>query len=144
MKAPAYTLVDMSNLQNAPKGPDGTLNWLEALVTPFNTAVAGTRLALTGNLTGPEQGLFDHVTTTFTTPSDYASGGFSCVIPWALAQKRAPNSVVLANIAPPSGVLTTAVTLNGWTYSSQSGQVSITYITGLAADTTYTATFEVK
>lgn len=123
----------------------GAPDWISQLLFPLNRFMLSVYNDLDGGLT-TENMVEQKQVITFTTPSSgFTPVTFSCTLPVV------PSIVLLGQIRPTSGntVFTTAVALSSWSYSSTSGsnganQVSINYISGLSANTSYTATLLIR
>lgn len=82
------------------------------------------------------------------TAATYTGGTFQpIVLPWAYADKKSPQSVIVAQVINPSNQqdrLLSSVTCQNWTYDSVKQVINISYIAGLNNSSKYTITFEVK
>lgn len=102
-----------------------------------------------GNVT-PGDNIAEYIyTTTVTTPSDYATGGFnsfSFKVPFY--NTLTPTCVLIGSVANNKsnaiGTTHVSIPINGWSRNGNTLSVTINYIAGLAANSSYTATFLVK
>lgn len=128
-KPPEFRRVLREDIPDAP-------NWVDPIITNYNLFLEQSYSLFNSNLT-----VGDNVTgriyqTTFTTPSDYATGGFnSFQFAWSFFKN--PEVVVVGKIEKVAGgIITDPVTVTSWSQPS-ANSVKISYISGLAASTKY-------
>jgi hypothetical protein len=114
---------------------DEKFDGIEPLLNAFNAFCDQTSSLLSGNIEVEQNAVSRIASVSFTTPTDYATGGFPVLrVAWPFP--RSVRIVTLGKLSGPTRILT-PVSLIEWSYAS--GQVSIGYIAGLAASTSYTA-----
>lgn len=133
MPLPSVRRIDRSSLKEAP-------SWIEALLTPLNSFMQSVYALLDGGLTigANVQGQFRSIG--FTTPADYASGGFERLV-ISNPLRNPATCVIIAKISEATSAdpLLTSATSVQW--SPDPDGVKIRYVAGLQADTRYSATF---
>lgn len=132
---PEFRRLNVEDLRGA--GP-----WVSTLINPINTFneqvynLLNKQLQIGPNVSGMV------FTTTFTTRSDYATGGWVPIV-FNFTGSVAPTSCLLGSIdkTNPAGLILEATSLI-WSFNinTSPAQVSIDYVAGLAASTTYQAT----
>ena len=138
MKLTFLAKVFPENLNNPP-------SWVKNLLIPLNQFNEQVYNALSHNLTIGDNVVGDFYTISFTTPSTYGAGsppGFTNIkFIWNYSNIKAPEAVLIAQISPKSAntYITDAVGVPTWSYDS--GTITVSYITGLAASTTYNVRF---
>ena len=131
MKLPSRR-INIEDLKGAP-------NWVPPMVSTINLGNEDLVRAVNGRLVVGENinGLV--TTVTFTTPSDYATGGFPA-LQFSYTAAIRPSCLLIGSISGPSPILSpTSLT---WSYNNSvtPNLVRVTYVAGLAASTTYTMT----
>ena len=138
------TLPDFRRIQkqDLPGSPD----WVNNLLSPINLFFEQVTALLNGNVDFTNlRG--NQITTTFSTPSNYSDGqnvnfsAFTFPIKFSGATNVIVGSVDVKG-AGTNKVTSKAVTIpvGGWQESS-AGQITISYITGLQPNTSYTVSF---
>lgn len=115
--------------------------WIERLITPLNIFLEQTYSLFNSNLTVGDNINGRLIQTTFSTPSDYSTGGFTTfLIPWNKTVNA--NIVTLGYIKPSANLLSviTEPTSVQWNQIN-TANIRIDYITGLADSTKYTVRF---
>ncbi len=121
----------------------GAPQWVDRMFGPLNlfceqtVASLNKGLALNANVQGQAYSV------SFTTPANYASGGFTPIVLNYVGGGQ-PSCLLLGRIIRNDGTLiTTPVTVTGWNLNLNTNpyQVNVTYVAGLAASTQYNMNF---
>lgn len=117
-------------------------SWVETMFSPLNVFCEQTVSNLTKNLSIGQNVQGQKFSTSFTTPSDYATGGFT-KITFQYTGGGTPNCFLIGSISRTDGtaILTPVTITSAFSNINVSPlQVTINYIAGLAADTKYNIT----
>ena len=135
MALPVFRRFSIADMPTAP-------NWIVNLLNPLNVFCEGTVANLNKNLTIGANVQGQKNSTSFTTPADYATGGFS-PITFVYNSNGQPNCLLIGSLTSNDGTLL----LNPYSITSWSAninvspiQVSAYYIAGLSASTKYNIT----
>ena len=114
-------------------------NWMEIVYSKLNLVLEGTITSL-GNLTIGENVQGMKYTTTFTTLSDYTSGGFIPIL-FNYTGVGQPSCLVIGRVVGVTPL--NPISINSWALNTARlpSQVSVNYIAGLSNSTKYTITF---
>jgi hypothetical protein len=118
---------------------DEKFDGIEPLLNAFNAFCDQTSSLLSSNIDVEQNTVERIASVVFTTPADYATGGFPVLrVAWPF--KTAVRIVNLGKLSGPVRILT-PVSLIEWAYTANvsGGQVTIGYIAGLAPSTSYNA-----
>jgi hypothetical protein len=123
----------------------GAPDWVSVIINPVNlfmeqcSALINGRLTFGSNVSGMVN------TTTFTTPSTYATGGFNA-FSFNFTGKARPSACIIGSITQtsPSAVILTPTAVQ-WSFNNAVNppQVNILYVAGLLPNTTYSLTLVV-
>ena len=118
-------------------------NWLGGVFGPLNLFCEQTVSGLNKNLAIGQNVQGQKFTTTFTTLSNYTTGGWN-TINFAYNGSGAPDCLLIGNISRVDGTtILTPITITDWQLSTDTipFQVMIKYIAGLSNSTKYNITF---
>ncbi len=121
----------------------GAPAWVENVFQPLNTFCDGTVQILDKNLVIGINVQGQVYSTQFTTPAGYATGSFN-KIQLSYNGGGRPQCLILGSINAQDGTpIITACSVSNWTLNINVNPalINILYIAGLAASTTYYATF---
>lgn len=123
----------------------GAPDWVSVIINPTNLYMEQSSALINGRLTfGSNVSGMVNVST-FTTPSDYATGGFNGYS-FNFTGKARPNACLIGSITQtsPAGNIITPTSVQ-WTYNNSVSptQVNINYVAGLQAGYTYSLTLVV-
>lgn len=124
--------------QDVPTAP----NWINTVFNPLNIFCEQVVQILNKNLTIGENVQGAKFTTSFTTLSNYSSGGFT-PITFTYNNGGQPNCCLIGQIANSDGTLITSpVSVTSWylNLNTNPATVTINYIGGLTANNTYSIT----
>lgn len=129
-KPPDFRRVLRDDIPDAP-------NWVDPIISAYNIFMEQSYSLFNGNLSITDNITGKIVTTTFTTPSDYLTGGFSTIkFTWTFP--KSVETITVGKIEKYSGgVILNPVSVTGWSQPS-ANSVSVSYIAGLTANTKYT------
>lgn len=129
-KPPDFRRVIRDDIPNAP-------GWVDKVIGAYNLFLEQTYSLFNGNLTIGDNVTGKNAYVTFSTPSDYATGGFN-TISFAWSNKKSIQNIIVGSIVESTGAqIIDAVTVTGWTQTTTSN-VNVTYITGLQPSKKYT------
>ena len=130
-----YRRIAIKDLKGAP-------DYIAVMLNPLNlfmeqsTALINGRLTFGSNVSGMVY------TVSFTTPSTYATGGFNA-FSFNFTGKARPSACLIGSITQtsPAGTILTSPGVQ-WSFNNAVNppQVNITYVSGLAANQTYSIT----
>lgn len=138
MAIPVFRRFTQSDIPNAP-------NWMMKILTPLNLFCEQSVSAFTQGLTIGENVQGQKYSTSFTTPADYAAGGFPN-ISLSYTGGGNPTCCMIGALTRIDGTLILApYSLNSWLLNINTSpyQVQIKYIAGLSASTQYNLNFVV-
>lgn len=133
---PLFRRLNKEDIPNAP-------NWISDIINPLNTFQEQTLALLNGQLSIGQNVQGQKFTSSFTTPSTYATGAFT-PIKFLYIGGGQPSCLMIGQITRTDGTaITTPVSITGWTLNINTSpyQAYITYIAGLSASTQYSGTF---
>lgn len=138
-KLPEIRRISREEVRDAP-------DWIELLIGPMNNFMQGVWTALSGNLTVGENIVGQVKSLQFRTGADYGNPaednhGFTEFSFKHSLRNRKPTAVILGQLYNSDTVeapFYDPVTLS---WKEANGNVTITYMTGLAISSTYTVTF---
>ncbi len=138
-KLPEVRRISREDVREAP-------DWIELLIGPMNTFMQGVWIALSGNLTIGENILGQQKTMRFRTGADYGdpledNHGFTAFSFKHSLRSRKPTSVLIGQVWDEDNIGTPIYDPVSLSWSEANGNVTISYITGLAVSSNYTATF---
>jgi hypothetical protein len=118
----------------------GSPDWIDRMILPINMFFDQAN-KLFRNLTIGDNVVGQWFPVTFSTPSDYATGGFN-IITLTWPYPNAVNGMYVGMIREQVGnnpLVTSTITVSDW-LNLTGNQLQIRYITGLAASKNYTGT----
>jgi len=127
------------SLQDVPDAPD----WIEQIITPLNLFCETTVTSLNKNLTVGENVQGAVYSTSFTTLTDYATGGFTPIV-FSYNGGGQPKNVIIGNLnRVDNEKILTPFALTSWNLNINTSpfRVNIVYIAGLAVGVRYNVTF---
>ena len=129
----SYRRIAMEDIKGAPE-------WMATVLNALNLFLEQCVSAINGNLTFADNIDGMKTTVSFTTPADYATGGFPNV-QFTNGGTSTPSCCVIGKITASNGSKILNPTSIQWTFltSTNPGAIKIDYIAGLEANKTYTA-----
>ena len=99
-----------------------------------------------GNISAPDNIAQQYFATTFTTPSNYAAGGFNSIaFQCSFSRIRRPTVLLIGQIQASNGIpILTTVGQPMWSFVSVKNSISVSYISGLIASNKYNVTFKIE
>lgn len=127
--------INVEDLRGAP-------DWVPILISPINLQSEDLVSFFSGRITIGDNVNGQVVTTSFTTPADYATGGFNS-FQFAYTGKFQPKSCLIGQVTctKPAEPILSATSLQ-WVYlnNTQPNTVKVTYVAGLKPSQTYSIT----
>lgn len=125
-------------------------DWVSDLISAWNTNGQAIYNALNHQLTGvdnwvwqkyPTSGYYNFTTSkTYTTAGTFAPFSFT----WNYPQNYSPNEVRIGYLQPTNNTIIKSPVSLSWSYNAQKALISINYIAGLTANTSYNLTLIVE
>lgn len=125
-------------VQDIPTAP----NWIQNVLNPLNVFCEGTVANLNKNLTIGENVQGQKFSTTFATPADYASGGFTPMT-FLYTSNGQPNCLLIGSLTNIDGsMLLLPYSITAWSANINVSpiRISVNYIAGLTYSTKYKVT----
>lgn len=129
-KPPDFRRVLRDDIPDAP-------NWVDPIIGAYNIFMEQSYSLFNKNLSIGDNVTGKIVSITFTTPSDYLTGGFNNLrFSWEFS--KVVDTITIGKIEKYSGgTILSPVTVTSWSQPNSS-TVTVSYIAGLAASTKYT------
>jgi len=137
MALPVFRRYSIADMPTAP-------NWVNNLLNPLNVFSDGVIQSL-GNLSIGENVQGMKYKTSFFTPTDYSSGGFT-PINFAYTGKGTPTCILIGHLMPTDGTVNISpfsITQQTINLNVKPIQITIAYIAGLNTNVTYEVSFVV-
>ena len=135
MALPVFRRFSIADIPNAP-------NWIANILNPLNTFCEQVVQMFTKSLQIGQNVQGSIYAAQFTTPTNYASGGFP-TLTYQYNGGGTPTNLLIGQIATADGSpLLTPVSINSWTLNTNvnPAQINVNYIAGLTASKKYNIT----
>lgn len=132
MSLPVFRRFSIQDIPDPPR-------WLPNLLTPLNLFCEGTVTAFTKNLVIGQNVQGQKFSTSFSTPSNYSSGGFNPLL-FQYSGGGQPTCLLIGAISREDGAaLLNPITITDWFANINRSpiQVTVNYIAGLSTSTNY-------